>query len=129
MEDNRNDLVVIVAGYKEEMQDFLKSNTGLISRFNKFIEFEDYSDEELIQILINMFDATCMHISEDAIEQVRSDIQNMSSKKRLEFGNARGVRNVYEKIIVNQANRVICIPSPTSEDLAMIQSEDVLNVI
>ena len=111
------------------MQDFLKSNTGLISRFNKFIEFEDYSDEELIQILINMFDATCMHISEDAIEQVRSDIQNMSSKKRLEFGNARGVRNVYEKIIVNQANRVICIPSPTSEDLAMIQSEDVLNVI
>ena len=129
MEDNRNDLVVIVAGYKEEMQDFLKSNTGLISRFNKFIEFEDYSDEELIQILINMFDATCMHISEDAIEQVRSDIQNMSSKKRLEFGNARGVRNVYEKIIVNEANRVICIPSPTSEDLAMIQSEDVLNVI
>ena len=129
MEDNRNDLVVIVAGYKEEMQDFLKSNTGLISRFNKFIEFEDYSDEELIQILINMFDATCMHISEDAIEQVRSGIQNMPSEKRMEFGNARGVRNVYEKIIVNQANRVICIPSPTSKDLATIQLEDVLDVI
>lgn len=129
MEDNRNDLVVIVAGYNEEMQEFLKSNTGLISRFNKFIEFEDYSDEELIQILINMFDTTCMHITDDAIEQVRSDIQSMPSEKKMEFGNARGVRNVYEKIIVNQANRVICIPSPTSDDLAMILLEDVMNVI
>lgn len=129
MEDNRNDLVVIVAGYKEEMQEFLKSNTGLISRFNKFIEFEDYSDEELIQILINMFDTTCMHVSEDAIEQLRSDIRNMPSEKRMAFGNARGVRNVYEKIIVNQANRVVCIPSPTSEDLAMVLLEDVLNAV
>ena len=77
MEDNRKDLVVIVAGYKEEMNTFLKSNTGLISRFNKFIEFQDYSNEELLDILVKMAGKSAMTFTEEAIETLKNMLLNM----------------------------------------------------
>ena len=129
MEDNRKDLVVIVAGYKEEMNTFLKSNTGLISRFNKFIEFQDYSNGELLEILIKMAEKSAMKFTEDAIERLKEMLANVSGEKRKDFGNARGIRNVFEKIVTNQANRIIVIPEPTIEELSEIVIEDVMNTI
>lgn len=129
MEDNRKDLVVIVAGYKEEMNTFLKSNTGLISRFNKFIEFQDYSNEELLDILVKMAGKSAMTFTEEAIETLKNMLLNMKPEKRKDFGNARGIRNVFEKIVTNQANRIIVIPEPTIEELSEILVDDVVGVI
>ena len=87
MEDNRKDLVVIVAGYKDEMNTFLRSNTGLISRFNKFIEFQDYSNEELLEILVKMAEKSAMTFSEEAIENLKNMLSSMKPEKRKDFGN------------------------------------------
>ncbi|MBQ4529835.1 MAG: AAA family ATPase [Lachnospiraceae bacterium] len=129
MEDNRKDLVVIVAGYKDEMNTFLRSNTGLISRFNKFIEFQDYSNEELLEILVKMAGKSAMTFTEEAIENLKSMLSDMKSEKKKDFGNARGIRNVFEKIITNQANRIIVIPEPSIEELSEIVLADVIGVI
>ena len=129
MEDNRKDLVVIVAGYKKEMETFLKSNTGLISRFNKFIGFEDYSNEELLEILVKMAEKSAMHFSEDALHELEKMLKDMSAEQKKDFGNARGIRNVFEKIVTNQANRIIVIPEPTIEQLSEIVLEDVLGTV
>ena len=129
MEDNRKDLVVIVAGYKDEMNTFLKSNTGLISRFNKFIEFQDYSDSELLEILVKMAEKSAMKFTRDAIEKLKEMLADVSGEKRKDFGNARGIRNVFEKIVTNQANRIIVIPEPTIEELSEIVMDDVRDTI
>lgn len=129
MEDHRSDLVVIVAGYKDEMNTFLKSNTGLISRFNKFIEFQDYSDKELLEILIKMAEKSAMTFQQDAIDSLKQMLSKMEKNRRKDFGNARGIRNVFEKIVTNQANRIIVIPEPTIEELSEILLEDVVDIL
>ncbi|WFR59851.1 AAA family ATPase [Anaerocolumna sp. AGMB13025] len=128
MEDHRDNLVVIVAGYREEMQQFLKANTGLISRFNKFIEFTDYTEEELIEILKSMAAKAGLTIEEAALNIVKGKLMAMAEEDRIRFGNARGIRNVFEKIIVNQANRLVTKDKPTKEQLSEIITEDVANV-
>ncbi len=125
MEDHRDDLVVIVAGYKEEMQTFLKSNTGLISRFNTFIEFEDYSVEELEEILVSLATASKLHLTKEAKEKVRSFLCEHKVTQNKEFGNARGIRNLFEKILVNQANRLVTYDSPTKEQVSTIEADDI----
>lgn len=129
MEDHRENLVVIVAGYKEEMKEFLVSNTGLVSRFNKFFEFADYNTEELIDILCVMARKVDMVLCEEALEEVRFRLENMNSSKRAIFGNARGIRNVFEKIVVNQANRIVLLQEPSMESLKSILHEDVAGII
>ncbi len=129
MEDNRKDLVVIVAGYKDEMKTFLKSNTGLISRFNKFIEFQDYSNEELLEILIKMAEKSAMVFRQEAMDELKKMLTGMTKEKRNDFGNARGIRNVFERIVTNQANRIIVIPEPTIEELSEILPEDVADIM
>ena len=129
MEDNRDDLVVIVAGYTDEMKQFLSANTGLVSRFNKFIEFKDYSKEELIAILHCMAHRSGFAIDEDAIALVESYLDHMDERTRASFGNARGIRNLFEKIVVSQANRIVTYETPTMEQLSMIQKEDVESLI
>ncbi len=129
MEDHRDNLVVIVAGYRSEMQQFLKSNTGLISRFNKFIEFTDYTREELIQILKAMAQKAGLTIEEEALAAVRNRLDQMEEKEREEFGNARGIRNVFETIVVNQANRLVTYNTPTREQLSQILTEDIYNIL
>lgn len=124
MEDNRDDLVVIVAGYTKEMTDFLNANTGLISRFNKFIEFLDYTDEELIKIMLSMADSMEMKLSDCAIEKLRSFLSEMDEEKRARFGNARGIRNLFEKMLVGQANRLALVDEPSIDDLSIILGED-----
>lgn len=129
MEDNRNDLVVIVAGYKKEMKEFLSSNTGLISRFNKFIEFPDYSLDELTDILKVMAEKSGVEIEEDAVKLLRESLDDFSDEQLRVFGNARGIRNTFEKIIQSQADRVMATENPTKEDLGLILEEDVKKVL
>lgn len=125
MEDHRDDLIVIVAGYTEEMQSFLKCNTGLVSRFNKFIDFPDYSKEELIAILDAMADKAGLQLEESAREAVLLSLQAKTEEEWNVFGNARGIRNLFEKIVINQANRLVRLSAPSREDLMKIQREDV----
>lgn len=124
MEDKRDDLVVIVAGYTEEMSDFLHSNTGLISRFNKFIEFEDYSNEELVKIMISMANGMEMKLSDCALDKLRLKLMSMNQEEKKRFGNARGIRNLFEKMLVGQANRLSMVEEPSIDDLSIILGED-----
>ena len=127
MEDHRDNLVIIVAGYTEEMKTFLKSNTGLISRFNKFINFPDYSKEELIEIMETMAEDAGLTIEEGAKERILKQLDNMKEEEWEDFGNARGIRNMFEKIVINQANRLVLLDAPAKEQLMTIVAEDVVN--
>ncbi len=128
MEDYRENLVVIVAGYTNEMNRFLKSNTGLISRFNKFINFPDYSNEELLRILNSMAGKAGFILSEDTIGLISDMLQNMTPEEFRRFGNARGIRNLFERLVINQANRVVEAEAPDEEMLTTIISEDVRDI-
>ena len=125
MEDHRDDLVVIVAGYREEMEQFLRSNTGLISRFNKFITFEDYSEQQLLEILTVMAEQAGMVVEDTAVKKLGLYLASMKEQERRDFGNARGVRNVFERMIVNQANRIVLLEEPTKEQLITLTAQDV----
>ena len=125
MEDNRDDLVVIVAGYTDEMHDFLTSNPGLISRFNKYIDFPDYTDDELMAILAMNARKQGYVIAQEANHVVRGMLESMSVSDRLDFGNARGMRNTLEKLVQEQANRLAGLKGEiTKEMLCEITRED-----
>ena len=130
MEDNRDDLVVIVAGYTDEMHDFLTSNPGLISRFNKYIDFPDYTDDELMAILAMNAKKQGYVIAEDANAEVCAMLEGMSVSDRLDFGNARGMRNTLEKLVQEQANRLAGMTGEiTKEMLCEITKQDALVAI
>ncbi|MDO5378811.1 MAG: AAA family ATPase [Clostridia bacterium] len=125
MEDHRDDLVVIVAGYTDEMHDFLTSNPGLISRFNKYIDFPDYSDDELMAILAMNAKRQGYAVDEAADAVVRGMLSSMTLSERLDFGNARGMRNTLEKLVQEQANRLASAQGEiTCEMLERITEED-----
>ncbi len=125
MEDHRDDLVVIVAGYTDEMKQFLKANTGLVSRFNKFIEFPDYSNEELLDIFGVMADKAGFKVEDEARATLERKLAELEPAAKATFGNARGIRNMFEKIVVNQANRVVMYEEPTLQQLSTICECDV----
>lgn len=129
MEDHRDNLVIIVAGYQDEMKQFLKSNTGLISRFNKFIVFEDYTNRELLDILLGMAKNAQMTINEEAVVYIFEQLKQMPESMKKEFGNGRGIRNVFEKIIVNQANRIVTHENTTKEVLSTVLIEDINGIL
>ena len=107
MEDNRDNIVVIVAGYTEEMQDFINSNPGLRSRFNRYIQFNDYSDEELLQIFKEYVTKQDFVLEEGTDDVILKAIAGLRENESENFGNARSVRNYFENVISNQANRLI----------------------
>ena len=125
MEDHRDNLVIIVAGYTEEMQSFLKSNTGLISRFNKFIDFPDYSRNELVSIMNVMAKNAGLLIEDEAQQKVLLMLEHKKQEEWKDFGNARGMRNLFERFVMNQANRLVMLQEPTREELITIRPEDV----
>ena len=125
MEDHRDNLVVIVAGYTEEMKRFLKSNTGLVSRFNRFIHFPDYSTRELVDILTGMAEKAGLKLEEGLNDIIFYYLESMSQKEREEFGNARGIRNFFETMVVNQANRLVTMADCSVEQLTLIKAEDI----
>lgn len=101
MENYRDNLVVIFAGYTKEMQAFLNSNSGIVSRIGYTLEFEDYTDDELIEIFNNMMTKCGFIVKNDAIERVRELIKQHRTSKN--FGNARFIRNVYEKTVIKHS--------------------------
>ena len=124
MEDHRDDLVVIVAGYDDLMEDFIHSNPGLESRFNRFLHFDDYSMEEMLAIFRMRCDKGCYTLEEPAEALLRDYIQQENTDG-ISFGNARGVRNLFEKILVQQANRLAQLENVTKEALMLLTREDV----
>ena len=124
LEDYREDLVVIVAGYTEPMSKFFESNPGLESRFNTFIEFDDYSPNELDSILHYMCKINDYILDEKVKEKIHSYFEKKTTMKDKNFANARLVRNLYDNLIMNHARRVIDISNPTSSELSMIQEDD-----
>ena len=126
MEDHRDDLVVIVAGYTELMDRFIHSNPGLESRFNRFLEFADYTTDELVAIFRMQCKKGCYTLDEGVEDLVRDYIaeENADSDS---FGNARGVRNIFEHILVAQNNRLAAMEKVTKEDLMKITEEDILH--
>ena len=125
MEDNRNDLVVIVAGYTELMEEFLNSNPGLRSRFNKYLYFQDYTPDELVAIFQYMCSENGFQASEDAIEYTREYFTDRVGRHEENFANAREVRNYFEKAVVNQANRLSEVAELSNDALTTIVLEDV----
>ena len=125
MEDNRDDLVVIVAGYPELMQRFLSSNPGLKSRFNKFISFRDYTADELTQIFRIFCRNSGYRASLPAIDYVHEHFIERCNLKEENFTNAREVRNLFEFALSRQANRVVIISAPTQDDLTLLTKADV----
>ena len=104
MENHRDNLVVIFAGYTKEMQSFLNTNSGIVSRIGYTLEFEDYTTEELIKIFEQMTKKSGFVVEKDAIEKLRKIIDEFKDTKN--FGNARFIRNVYEKTIIKHASNI-----------------------
>ena len=126
MEDHRDDLVVIVAGYTAPMEKFINSNPGLKSRFNKYIEFPDYTTDELEQIFYMNCEKYDYVVEEEVKHQIRSLIVLRKLQQLENFANAREVRNMFEEIITNQARRVAAMENPTQEDMMKITLEDLV---
>ena len=106
MEDKRDDLVVIVAGYTGEMEQFLSSNPGLKSRFTNYIEFEDYRPEELMEIFTSMCRKDGYLLQPEAEAMLEEHFARLYAQKDKDFGNARTVRNVYQAVCYAQSARV-----------------------
>ena len=124
MEDDRDRLVVILAGYTDEMKAFIDSNPGLQSRFSRFIEFPDYSAEELAQIFLRNVERNQYACNRDVRNSIRDVMRLAVSKKDRNFGNARSVRNLFENAIQRQAVRLSTVAPLTAETLAELTLHD-----
>lgn len=124
LEDYREDLVVIVAGYTEPMNKFFESNPGLKSRFNTFIEFDDYSPDELDKILISMCRNNDYTLAEEAKEKIHLYFEQQTAARDEDFANGRLVRNLYDDLVMNHARRVVNVANPGNAELSMIKAED-----
>ena len=126
MEDNREDLIVIVAGYTKPMQRFIQANPGLKSRFNKFIEFPDYTPKELVQIFSLFCEQNGYRPSRPALDYVYDYFTDKAKNGTEDFANAREARNLFEFAIARQANRIILESDPSVDVLTLIKAEDVM---
>ena len=124
MEDDRDRLIVILAGYTKNMKDFIDSNPGLQSRFNRYIEFPDYSAEELLQIFEANMKKYEYNFGEGAKEKLQRYFENEVANKDANFGNGRVVRNVFEKTLELQANRLAQEVNLSTDKLSQIEIED-----
>ena len=124
MEDDRERLVVILAGYNKEIETFINSNPGLRSRFNRYIHFEDYSATELYEIFCSLVKKEDYTLAADAGDYLQERLAAVVNDKPRDFGNARYVRNLFEKSIEAQANRLAAKQELAKEDLTLITKED-----
>ena len=124
MEDARGTMVVIIAGYKEEMKKFMAINSGLESRFNRTIEFPDYSAKELAEIYRSMAKKAKYTLSADTDHWLEPYISMLTKERGKSFGNARWARNLFEKSIERQALRVTELADPSPEELTTIRLKD-----
>lgn len=124
MEDNRDNLIVIVAGYTELMEEFVNSNPGLKSRFNKYILFKDYTGSELMEIFMSMCKKQEYEPDKAGKEYVAKYLDDKANNHDENFANAREVRNYIERAIARQASRVVEIENITDEQLRALTVDD-----
>ena len=124
MEDKRLDFAVIVAGYPEPMEEFLSSNPGLRSRFNRIIHFEDYSAKELVTIFEKMCADNQYKLSDAAKEHLTKYFEQRVKNKTSDFANAREVRNYFEETVTRQANRILTLNNVDNDTIITIEKED-----
>ena len=124
MEDHRDELIVIVAGYAGLMEKFIHSNPGLESRFNKYLYFEDYNAAQLYDIFSSICKKNGYTLSQEGDAWVRRDLEELFANRDENFGNARDVRNLFEKAVSRQADRVAALESPTREQLMELLPQD-----
>jgi len=129
MEDHRDDFVVIVAGYDDLMPRFIDSNPGLKSRFNKYLYFADYDGDQLYAIFEGRVQRNDYKLSEEAAAAVKEHLRELYEERDDNFGNGRDVRNLFEKIIAHQANRLASAKNPTVEELQTITLEDLKELV
>jgi SpoVK/Ycf46/Vps4 family AAA+-type ATPase len=125
MEDNRDNLIVIVAGYSDKMKDFIDMNPGLKSRFNRYIHFEDFAPEDMMSIYKKMCQGSDYAISSEAAQYLLSEFESAYNSRDESFGNGRFVRNIFEKSIENLSNRIAKSDKITKELLTTIEKEDI----
>ncbi|OUL25798.1 AAA family ATPase [Nostoc sp. RF31YmG] len=125
MEDYRGRLVVIVAGYSEEMSRFIDANPGLQSRFNKYFYFEDYKPNELLNIFEKICEQNHFHLTEQSQKTLLNKLNDLYLSRDKKFGNGRLVRNIFEKSIEKQANRLVKISEVSKEMMMKIMPEDI----
>ncbi|MFE3073320.1 right-handed parallel beta-helix repeat-containing protein [Streptomyces sp. NPDC059247] len=123
MEDHRDEVVVIVAGYSEEMRGFLDSNPGLASRFSRTVEFENYGDDELTTIVTMSAASHGYQLADGTREALTLHFETMA--KGADFGNGRAARKVFEEMVDRQASRLAALPEIGNTDLALLKPEDV----
>lgn len=124
MEDYRDDLVVIVAGYVDEMRKFINMNPGLRSRFNKYINFANYSSEEMLEIFKRQCEKAQFLLATDAEDAALQFFANCQDDPT--FGNARGVRNFFDRVVMNQATRILNVKNPSESEFRTIKKEDIV---
>ena len=127
MEDDRDRLVVVLAGYTNEMERFINANPGLRSRFNRYIEFPDYTEDELCDIYLLCAKANQYEMTPKAMGKLHSVVSLALSEKDVHFGNGRYVRNLFEKTIERQATRLSAMVPLTHELLLCIEADDIPN--
>ena len=125
LEDYRDDLVVIVAGYDDLMKKFFESNPGLKSRFNYFVEFEDYTVNQMFKIFLSYCKNEDYILEESAADKLKTFLEKQSGISENKNANGRFVRNVFDKIIMNQAKRLSNLSLATKENYVTILEEDV----
>lgn len=126
MEDHRDDLAVVVAGYPDEMREFIETNPGLESRFARTLEFPDYTTDELLEIFDSMSEGKEYHLDDPARIKLAEVIA--AEPRGRGFGNARFVRNVFEQAVAMQAVRLADVPAPTREQLTSLTDADIASV-
>jgi hypothetical protein len=124
MEDDRDRLVVIVAGYNEPMKQFVASNPGLESRFTNFLNFPDYSAEELAEIFRRMAAASGLVCAPEAEEKVQALCKSLHATRSEHFGNAREMRNLFESAVRNQSTRLVSSGQCDRDALTTLLQED-----
>lgn len=129
MEDKRDDFAVIVAGYDDLMQEFINSNPGLKSRFNKYVHFDDYTEDEMLEIFCLLCDKDAYKLCDEAKELIKQHFNTLCASKDDSFANGRTVRNVFESILSKQASRIASLKDTSKEVLSTIEVEDVKSCI
>ena len=124
MEDHRDDLALIAAGYPTEMEEFINANPGLKSRFTRFIDFPDYTSDELVEIFERMSGDLRYHLDESGRVALRTVVE--AEPRTRGFGNARFVRNLFEEAVGRQAERLAAVSEPTDEQLTTLTAADVV---
>ena len=127
MEDNRGKFVVIVAGYTDEMKEFIETNPGLKSRFTRYLDFPDYSSSALYDIYMMRVNKYGFRLADDASNYLRAVLDNAVATKDRNFGNARYVRNLFENTVTAQANRLGATGQSefSAEQLSLIEKSDI----